>query len=69
MDPLFDPEFGYEDIKRGVENSDNLGLTNDGTVSLRKVCDQHAEEQVSRLLLSKVCGIPLAVSVAEDESV
>lgn len=53
MDTLLDTKFWNKDIEGGVEDTNNLRLTNDRTITLSKVRDQDAEEEMGRLLLSK----------------
>lgn len=64
VDALLDTELGNVDIKCGIENTDNLGLTDDSAVALSEVVDEDAEEQVRRLLLSKAGRVLLAVGGA-----
>jgi hypothetical protein len=67
MDALLDTELGDENIKGSVENPHNTGLANNGSVSLRQVRNQQAQEQMRRLLLRQLGRILFATSWAECE--
>lgn len=62
MDALLQSELGHENVERGVEDSNNGGRTNDGSVFLRQFADENAKVQVSRLLLSETSGVLLDVA-------
>lgn len=66
MDALLDSEVRNEDIECGVKDIDNLGLTNDRSVSLSEVVDENTEEQVSRLFLGQSSGVTLDVALLSN---
>lgn len=66
MDTLLDSEVRNEDIECGVKDIDNLGLTNDRSVSLSEVVDENTEEQVSRLFLGQSSGVTLDVALLSN---
>lgn len=59
---LLNAKLRDQDVERSVENADNLGGPDDGTVLLRQVGDEDAEEEVSRLLLSELRRVAFAVT-------
>ena len=63
MHALLDAKLGNVDVESSIENTDDLGLANDRAVALGKVVDKDAEEQMSRLLLSKTGRVLLAVDM------
>lgn len=52
MNALLDAKVGYEDVERLIEDADDLGLANDGTVASRQIRDEGAEEEMLRCFLS-----------------
>lgn len=61
MYTLFDAELWDENVKRGVEDTNNFGLADDGAVALREIRDEDTQEQVVRLLLCELGRVPLTV--------
>ena len=61
MNTLLDTELGDVNVESGIEDTDNLGLTDDRTVALGEVVDKDTKEQVSGLLLRQTCRVLLAV--------
>lgn len=61
MNSLFNPELGDQNIESSVQNTDNFGLTNDRTISLSQIRDEHTQEQMSRLLLRKMGRVSFTV--------
>ena len=59
VDTLLDTELWHENIKRSIQDTDDLGLTNNRTVALGEVVDQDAQEQMSGLLLRELRGVLL----------
>jgi hypothetical protein len=47
MDSLLDTKFGYQDVECCIQDTYNLGLTNDRTETLREIRDEDTKEQMS----------------------
>lgn len=60
MDAFFNAKLWYENVKCGIKDANNFGLSDDRPVTLCEVRDQNTQEQMSRLFLSEDGGITLA---------
>ena len=63
MNALLDTKIRHQYIEGSIQDADNPSLSNDGTVTLCQVRNEHTEVQMGRLLLRKSCAILLAVDV------
>jgi hypothetical protein len=61
MDSLLDAEFRDQDVERSVQNTHNLGLTDDRAIAGSKIGDEDTKVQVSRLLLREGSRVAFAV--------
>lgn len=66
MDALLNAELGDEDVERLVEDADDSRGAHDGAVALGEIVDEHAEEEVRRLLLREPGGLLLRVARLRD---
>lgn len=57
VDTLLNAELGDEDVKGSIKNIDDTSLADDRSVTLSKVGDEQAQEEMCRLLLGKLGGI------------
>jgi hypothetical protein len=62
VNAFLDPELRDDDIESGVQDTDDFSLSHDGSMSLSKVGNEQAKEQVSGLFLGKLRGIPLTAT-------
>lgn len=60
MDTFLYAKLGKKNIKSSVKNTDNLGLTDNGTVALSKIGNEVTQVEMCRLLLGKGGRIPFA---------
>ena len=61
MDTFLNTKLRDVDVESSIQNANNLSLTDDRSVALRKVVNEDTQEEVSRLLLSQAGGVLLAV--------
>ena len=63
MDALLNTEFRYQHIEGGVQDANDSGLPDDGTIPLGQVRNKYTEIQVGGLLLCKSSTLLLAVDI------
>ena len=63
MDALLNPEFRYQYIEGGVQDANDSGLPDDGTIPLGQVRNEYTEIQMGGLLLCKSSTLLLAVYI------
>ena len=61
MDTFLDAELGNKHVESGIEDANDLCLTDDRSVTLGKICNKDAKIQMRRLLLSELSGLFLSV--------
>lgn len=61
MDALLDTELRDQDVEGGIEDTNDLGLADDGPVALGQVGDKDTKVQVRGLLLRQFSRVALAV--------
>lgn len=57
MHTLLNTKLRHENIECRIEDTDNLGLTDDGAISLCQVGQQNTKEEMVRLLFSECSRI------------
>ena len=62
VDTLLDTELWHENIKRSIQDTDDLGLTNNRAIALGKVRDEDTEVQMRRLFLGELRRVTFTVT-------
>lgn len=60
MNALLNAKFRDEDVKGCIQNTNDFGLAHNRAISLGQVGNEYAKEQMSRLFLGQIGGIPFA---------
>lgn len=63
MDTFLDTEFGHQHVEGSVQDPDNSSLSDNGTILVGQVRDEHGEIQMGGLLLREPSTLLLTVGV------